>query len=1061
MAVIAGQVIPAYLAANLTFDPSGTYTGNAIFTYSSTDNDGNTDASPATFTIPITNTAPVANDITINNIKVNTTVKLPSLSGSDADGTIASYTISTLPTLGTLQVDLTGSGTYTAVTAGQVLTPAQAARLRILSGAVQGTSVFTYTTTDNLGAIDATPANYTIPISSATSVNQPPSVYDIINPAINANAGQTAINPLQGTDPDGTIADYTILNIPPPSYGILYYNNGTSFVPITQGGFLLTPAQMATLRFDPSGNYIGNVKFTYTAHDNSSNIAMSPANYTIPIINTAPVANNITNAGMGSNAGPTTINSLTASDADGTVAFYTITTLPQASQGILYLDGIPVTQGQSLTPAQAARLLFDPNPGFTGNATFTYSTVDNLGAVDQTPATFTIPVTNQPPVADDKLSQVITNQNGTGQLPIPALTGSDKDGTIASFTVSAIPPAAQGVLYYFNGTIYVPVTAGLVLTPAQAQTLQFDPADGFAGTATFTYTTTDNSGNVDATPATYQIPVNTPPITNNITAPAMYASQVNTALPPLVGSDNGFVSFYSITKLPPASQGSLYLNGVLVTNLSQVDTLSALQITQLSFTPTAAFTGTTFSYTATDNQGIIDVTPAVYTIPSKITVSGKVWNDANGGLTQDGAEAVVNGTNSGAGVTTGAVLYVNLIDANGIVLASVPVQIDGTYSFPTVQTNANVTAQLSLNAGTPGLAKPATALPAGWVTTGENKNGEGGLPDGLANGEIIINTNNSIIAQQNFGIERLPNSDNLSTNIPQPTLNQFITLNGGANPPALSGSDAEDCAGSCGTLTNRTVIIDAVPANSELYYNGVLVTNGQQINNFSPALMQVKITAATLGSTSTSFQYSMVDGAGKKDPTPATYTLSWLSPLPLSLIYFTGERHGDNIIVNWKSENEINVNRFEVEYSTDGRNFANGGSEPAKNQPVNYYRYTLINYTQPLYYIRLKSIDADGRVKYSAVVIIKANGGSGKAMVVTPNPVTDKISLRITSDVSATGNIRIINAVGQILYQIKQQLVKGGNVIYIAPPANAVPGTYMVQAFINDEMLVQKIIISK
>ena len=36
--------------------------------------------------------------------------------------------------------------------------PAQAARLRILSGAVQGTSVFTYTTTDNLGATDATPA---------------------------------------------------------------------------------------------------------------------------------------------------------------------------------------------------------------------------------------------------------------------------------------------------------------------------------------------------------------------------------------------------------------------------------------------------------------------------------------------------------------------------------------------------------------------------------------------------------------------------------------------------------------------------------------------------------------------------------------------------------------------------------------------------------------------------------------------------------------------------------------------------------------------------------------
>ncbi len=182
---------------------------------------------------------------------------------------------------------------------------------------------------------------------------------------------------------------------------------------------------------------------------------------------------------------------------------------------------------------------------------------------------------------------------------------------------------------------------------------------------------------------------------------------------------------------------------------------------------------------------------------------------------------------------------------------------------------------------------------------------------------------------------------------------------------------------------------------------------------------------------------------------------------PLSLVIFSAERNGTNINVNWKSENEINVNHFEVEYSTDGFNFVKGGSVTARNQSVNNYQFTLVNYTQPLYYIRLKSIDNDGKIKYSTVVTIRMTGTIKKAMIVTPNPVSDRVTVRITSDVSATGDIKIVDAIGQLIYQSKTQLVKGENVIYINSLSNAAKGTYLVQAIINSEMLVQKIVISK
>ena len=238
----------------------------------------------------------------------------------------------------------------------------------------------------------------------------------------------------------------------------------------------------------------------------------------------------------------------------------------------------------------------------------------------------------------------------------------------------------------------------------------------------------------------------------------------------------------------------------------------------------------------------------------------------------------------------------------------------------------NYSIQLSTNQGTVGNPAPAVVLPTGWTNTGETRNG---TIDGGAIG--VIDTRNlgfTNTVNFDFGIEQLPNTDPLTTTIPQPSVNQFITLNGGANPPVFSGIDPEDCSGGC-TLASKSVIIDAVPANSELYYNGILVTAGQLISNFDPSLLQVKITVATIGFLSTSFQYSYVDAAGKKDPSPATYTLNWLTTLPVTGLEVTARMNGNIAFINWKTESEINSNYFVVERSIDGLSYTDAGTMAA------------------------------------------------------------------------------------------------------------------------------------
>lgn len=122
-----------------------------------------------------------------------------------------------------------------------------------------------------------------------------------------------------------------------------------------------------------------------------------------------------------------------------------------------------------------------------------------------TPATVTIPVGNNAPVAHDDTNSNIPSR--AGATAIKALTATDTDGTIANYIVLTLP--AHGVLALSG----VPVTVNQVLTPAQAAMLTYDPSGAFSGNNTFTFTATDNNGAVDATPATITIPVDKTVIT--------------------------------------------------------------------------------------------------------------------------------------------------------------------------------------------------------------------------------------------------------------------------------------------------------------------------------------------------------------------------------------------------------------------------------------------------------------------------------------------------------------------------------------------------------------------
>ncbi len=115
-------------------------------------------------------------------------------------------------------------------------------------------------------------------------------------------------------------------------------------------------------------------------------------------------------------------------------------------------------------------------------------------------------------VIDSTVNVAPTTNNGAGSGNEDAtsiavsLSGSDIDGTVASFHIASLP--ANGTLYRDVGLTNIIVSGSSVTAAANAATVYFVPATNFNGTSSFQYASVDDLGLEGTTTATATITVN-------------------------------------------------------------------------------------------------------------------------------------------------------------------------------------------------------------------------------------------------------------------------------------------------------------------------------------------------------------------------------------------------------------------------------------------------------------------------------------------------------------------------------------------------------------------------
>lgn len=142
-------------------------------------------------------------------------------------------------------------------------------------------------------------------------------------------------------------------------------------------------------------------------------------------------------------------------------------------------------------------------------------------------------------------------------------------------------------------------------------------------------------------------------------------------------------------------------------------------------------------------------------------------------------------------------------------------------------------------------------------------------------------------------------------------------------------------------------------------------------------------------------------------------TLS-LAPLPVHFIGLDAKKASGGTQLTWKVAGEENVNRYEVERSTDGRNFTSVASVATGKRDT----YTYLDaHTASTVYYRIKNVDNDGKFKYSSVARI-VNGKLEIVLKAFPQPVINQLTVQHPV-IKGNGLISVSTADGRIVKTIR------------------------------------------
>ena len=182
-------------------------------------------------------------------------------------------------------------------------------------------------------------------------------------------------------------------------------------------------------------------------------------------------------------------------------------------------------------------------------------------------------------------------------------------------------------------------------------------------------------------------------------------------------------------------------------------------------------------------------------------------------------------------------------------------------------------------------------------------------------------------------------------------------------------------------------------------------------------------------------------------------------PVPLKLISFTAERRTGTSFLTWITENEENVDHFDVQRSYNASTYTSIGNVAAQNTARQVYHYQDHSPLNGMAYYRIRSVDADGKIGYSKIAVLSENNIQSAGFFVL-NPARSVITIFNKTGQDGQFNYRLLNATGQALLSGSINMNNNGGSVLLLP-SQTTAGIYILELTNQQTTFRQKILVEK
>ncbi len=191
------------------------------------------------------------------------------------------------------------------------------------------------------------------------------------------------------------------------------------------------------------------------------------------------------------------------------------------------------------------------------------------------------------------------------------------------------------------------------------------------------------------------------------------------------------------------------------------------------------------------------------------------------------------------------------------------------------------------------------------------------------------------------------------------------------------------------------------------------------------------------------------------DNVSKSFNVISLITLPVRFLDLTAALNSNIVNLRWLTKDEVNVSHFELERSTDGRNFEPVTTKAALGNTVGSTDYSYPDdirmLTASTIYYRIRTVDMDGQFYYSKVVLVVLK--KDVAVFAWPNPFTDNVNLKINATGRSKAHVRLYTSNGLLIKQVEASLVAGSNFISINGLGNLSKQAYVVDVIVDNQKI--------